>query len=409
MNGPEEAPMRAIEERVRDAFGAAAETVTARDLPGPPGPPAPGRRSRGAWGRRAWARGRLHALIPVAAAACIAVIAVATAVVVPRLLAGPPGSQAGALAGAPKFFAGVANPSEHFPPSTVLKIYRSANGRVAASVRPPRPEHEFAAVGRLGHDRAYVAAAVTSFGACTTQLYRFSIDARGRPSTLTPLSVPQITGIVVELTGSADGNVLAYTAFPGKPRCVPHDGTLAGVIHLATRQVTTWAYDRRGATTFGSVSLNADGSVLGFAASDTGDNGAASDAWVLPTSTPAGPLTGHARKVLHLPTGVWQLVLNNTGSQAYVETGPGSGRGGAVVLGLYDTATGKQVRLLGRLSLHGRYVAGLGLSLDAAGRHLLAYGYPASHRVTEMNLTSGRRASTTAAHRFTEGITAAAW
>src|SRR5690348_15684410 len=83
---------------------------------------------------------------------------------------GPPGGQAGALAGAPKFFAGVANPSEHFPPGTVLNIYRSATGRVAASVRPPRPEHEFAAVGRLGNDRRYVAAAVTSFGACTTQL-----------------------------------------------------------------------------------------------------------------------------------------------------------------------------------------------------------------------------------------------
>src|SRR5690348_3895334 len=105
MNELDEAPMRAIEQRVRDAFGAAAETVTAQDLPGPP---APEGRSRAAWGLRAWSpRARLNALVPVAAAACVAVIVVTAAVVAPRLLAGPPGGQAGALAGAPKFFAGV--------------------------------------------------------------------------------------------------------------------------------------------------------------------------------------------------------------------------------------------------------------------------------------------------------------
>jgi hypothetical protein len=405
MNELDEAPMQAMEERVRDAFGAAAKTVTAEDLPGPP---APGGRSWAAWGLRVRApRARLPALVPVAAAACVAVIVVTMTVVVPRLLAGPGGGPAGALAGAPKFFAGVANPSEHFPPSTVLNIYRSATGRVAASVRPPGPEHEFAAVGRLGKDRAYVAAAVTSFGACTTQLYRFSIDARGRPSRLTPLSVPQVTGIVEELAGSADGTVLAYTAL-GSSRCALHGHDQAGVIHLATGQVTTWSYGGPGATTFSSVSLTADGSVLGLA-SGPGDPSEASAAWVLPTSAPPGPLTRHARKILHLRTGVYRIVLNDTGSQAYVETGPASGRRGVVVLGLYDTTTGKQARLLGRLGLGGPYLAKLWISLDAAGQHLLAYGYPASHRMTEMNLSTGRQASTTAAHLFTEGLTAAAW
>ena len=36
MKGLDDMTVRATEERVRDAFGAAAETVTARDLPGPP-------------------------------------------------------------------------------------------------------------------------------------------------------------------------------------------------------------------------------------------------------------------------------------------------------------------------------------------------------------------------------------
>jgi hypothetical protein len=278
---------------------------------------------------------------------------------------------------------------------------------VAASVRPPSPEHEFAAVSRLGNDRTYVAAAVTNFGACTTQLYRFSIDARGRPSRLTPLSVPQVTGIVLELAGSADGNVLAYTA-TGSSRCVLHGHDQAGVIHLATRQVTTWSYGGPGGTPFSSLSLTADGSVLGLA-SGQGDPGGPSAAWVLRTSAPAGPLVRRARKVLHLRTGVYRVVLNDTGSQAYVETGPASGRRGVVVLGLYDIITGKQVRSLGRLGLGGPYLAKLWISLDAAGQHLLVYGYPASHRVTEINLATGRQASTTAAHLFTEGLTAAAW
>src|SRR5262249_56658485 len=99
MKGLEEMPMRAMEERVRDAFGAAAETVTVQDLPGPP---TPADRSRAAWGLPAWApRAHLHALVPVAAAACVAVIVVTATVVVPRLLAGPAGGHAGAAAARP--------------------------------------------------------------------------------------------------------------------------------------------------------------------------------------------------------------------------------------------------------------------------------------------------------------------
>jgi hypothetical protein len=107
MKGLDDMTVRAMEERVRDAFGAAAETVTARDLPGPP---TPAGHARAARGLRAWApRARMHAFIPLAAAAGVTVIIVTAILVVPRLLAGPPSRpQGGALAAAPKFFAGVA-------------------------------------------------------------------------------------------------------------------------------------------------------------------------------------------------------------------------------------------------------------------------------------------------------------
>ena len=381
MKGLEDLAMREMEERVRDAFGAAAETVTAQDLPGLP---TPAGRSWPTRGLRAWApRMRIHALVPIAAAVCVTVIVVTATVVVPKLLAGPPAGRAG---GAPRFFAGVAEAAAGYPPVTVLNIYRSATGRVVATVQPPGPNHVFAAVSRLGNDHTYVAAAMTSFRGCTTQLYRFSIDAHGRPSGLTPLSVPRVTGSVMELVSSADGNVLAYTA---SGRCA-RGHQLTGVIHLVTQRVTTW-FDPSGSsgrpTLFGSPSLTADGSVLGLLGGTDGPYGP-EDAWVLPTDSPPGPLTSHARKVLHVPTGVFRVVLSNTGSQAYVET-KSAPRGGMVVLGLYSTTTGKRIRLLGSL---GSLAQGeLSVAMDAAGQHLLAY--TGSHRLRMMNLTTGHVSS----------------
>src|SRR5262249_13908478 len=146
-------------------------------------------------------------------------------------------------------------------------------------------------------------------------------------------------------------------------------------------------------TIFGSLSLTADGSRLGFVAGSPAGNGP-TDAYVLPTDSPSGPLMPHARKVLHVPTGVFRVVLSNNGSRADVETGAGS-RGNALVLSQYSTTTGRRVRLLGLLSPGGRLLSELSVTMDAAGKHLLAYS--GVHRVTAVNLTTGQKASVTAA------------
>jgi hypothetical protein len=236
-----------------------------------------------------------------------------------------------------------------------------------------------------------VAAAVTSSRACTTRLYRFTIDPSGRPSGLTPLRVPQITGVVMELVGSADGNVLAYKV---GGRCAPH--LLTGVIHLDTRQTTTWSYGKGGLRPpmDGDLSLTADGSVLGFMAGYLSTPYGLTNVWVLPTNSPGGRLTRHAHKVLHLRAGIFRVLLSNTGSQMYVETKLAP-RGGAVVLSLYSTTTGKRIRLLGRLGPGGQHLSELSITPDAAGRHLLIYGYFASHRMAEMDLTTGHLISIT--------------
>ena len=230
-----------------------------------------------------------------------------------------------------------------------------------------------------------MAAAVTSSRACTTQLYRFTIDRSGRLSGLTPLRVPQITGVVMELVASADGNVLAYKV---GGRCAPH--LLTGVIHLDTRQTTTWWYGKGGLRPpmDADLSLTADGSVLGFMAGYLSTPYGLTNAWVLPTNSPGGPLTRHAHKVLHLRAGIFRVLLSNSGSQMYVETKLAP-RGGAVVLSLYSTTTGKRIRLLGRLGPGGQHLSELSITPDAAGRHLLIYGYFDPHRLAEMNLTTG--------------------
>lgn len=348
---------------------------------------------------RAGLKRRRRRLIQGAAggAAAAAIVAVAIPATI-GILGHTPGRAAGhpsaGLAGGPKFFAGVTVKPLGQNRTTVVNIYRSTTGRVVASIWPPKPYHDFTAVSRLGGDRMFVAAAIIAFGptGCTSHLFRFSIDGQGHPSGLMPLSVPQVTaGQVAELVSSADGKAVAFTV----SGCAI--GQAVGMINLATRQTTTWIVPHHGIqpVSFGSLSLTADGSRLGFVVGSPVRAAGLDNAYVLPTDSPSGPLMRHARKVLHVPTGVIRVVLSNNGSQAYVETRAAS-PGGPAVLGQYSTTTGQRVRLLCRLSPAGRFLTAFSVTVDAAGKHLLAY--TDAHRVTAVNLTTGHQASITAAH-----------
>lgn len=346
---------------------------------------------------RAGTRLRLRRTVGAAAT----VIVTACAAIIPVTIGilghtpGPaPGRRPAGLAGGPGFFAGVA-------PANVVNIYRSATGRVVASIRPPRRYPHFVAVSRLGGDRTFVAAVVTAFSAsaCTTHLFRFSIDGQGHPSGLRPLSVSQVTGQVMELVSGADGKALAFTV----SGCVPAQE--AGMINLATGQTTVWTGPDHGIHPWvvGSLSLTEGGSRLGFVAGDPAGPIGLTNAYLLPTDSPSGPLMRHATKVLHVPTGVIGVVLSNDGAQAYVETRLGkplqrrASHVGAVVLDQYRTTTGRRVRRLAQLSPGGKVSPGIlvttfHLTVDAAGKHLLAYN--PGHRVKAVNLITGHQAST---------------
>jgi len=343
-------------------------------------------------GRKLRRRRRIQGAAGGVAAVAVIAVTIPSAIGILGHTPGPAGHQPAGLAGGPAFFAGVTDTATQPPPKTVVNIYRSTTGRVVASIRPPRPYHDFVAVSRLGGDRTFVAAAITAFSqsACTSHLFRFSIDGQGRPSGLTPLSVPLVTGQVMELASSADGKRLAFTV----SGCTPTQE--AGVINLATRQTTTWTGPNHGIHPWvvGSLSLTEDGSRLGFVAGDPAGPTGLMNAYVLPTDSPSGPLLRHAMKVLHVPTGVFDVVLSNNGSQAYVETQSASHEG-AVVLSQYSTTTGQRVRVLCQLSSGGRFLTVFHVTVDAAGNHLLAYND--ARRLKAVNLTTGHQASITVA------------
>ena len=198
---------QATEAQVRDAFLAAASTISAGDLPPRPAPARNSRAARVAWSLRAWApRARVRAVVPVAAAASVTAIAVTAAVVIPGLLNGSPSGALANPAAAPRFFAGVTvKPAHTVPVVTVVQIYRSATGRPVAGAELTVPAgQQIQSVSRLGNDHTFVAASFDQ-KACVTDFLPFSVDAAGQLHRTAPLSVPRISGDVEELASSADG------------------------------------------------------------------------------------------------------------------------------------------------------------------------------------------------------------
>jgi len=64
-----------------------------------------------------------------------------------------------------------------------------------------------------------------------------------------------------------------------------------------------------------------------------------------------------------------------------------------VLLSQYSTITGQRVRVIGQLSAGGRFFTAFHITVDAAGKHLLAYND--THRVKAVDLTTGHLASIT--------------
>lgn len=392
--------MNSLEDRLREAYREAAQTVrpeTIRDLAGLPG--LPGRTAVTSPGARRPHARRVQLAAPLAAAAAIAVIVVTAAVAVPRIW---PGRTAGGGAVAqPGYVAAVVQGRDG---STALEVISTATGQVLGRIVAPRPSLHFISVAALGSDRRFVAEAGATNNhknarGCGAWLYQFRLTAQGQPSALTPLDVPEVAGwpVPMALAASADGNTVAYTT----ARCTedPDPGDRAvghvGVISLRSATVRTWGFKFPAGPT--SLSLSADGRLLSFV-SDPSDGGHAgsmefNSAWVLPTSSAPGPLQQHYRRVVRTPKEPALLdaaALSRSGKMMLtaVEASPKPLQW-VVTVSAYETATGRLIRVQRVLRYHGGVFDGnFELSPSTSGRYLLVTPY--HNAIYRLDLATGR-------------------
>jgi hypothetical protein len=213
-----------------------------------------------------------------------------------------------------------------------------------APLPPLTGGYYFQAVAALGNDRTFVAAASQGRGhGCSTVLWRFALTPKGQPTGLRPL-LPKMPGELAyntSLAASADGRVIAYAT----NNCTRRLAGQVVVIHLATAAVRTWS--TRFPSYPHSLSLTADGALLGFVSNPTSGPPVASppadSAWVLRTGSRPGPLADHYRRVLHVPNGVSSAVLSRSGATLFAVTPEGPDHRN---VGAYVTATGRPIGLL---------------------------------------------------------------
>jgi hypothetical protein len=288
-----------LEDRLRDAYRAAAETIRPEEILSGAilSPPDHARRRARRTGQTGPGPSRRRVLIPLAAAVAVIAVAAVVAVLLPRAAPGlgrgkpTAGQTTPALLTTPAYFV-VLNWSQH--PS--MHVVNATTGAQGARISLPFPRTDLTSVA-TGDGQTFVVAATT--GSCSTTLYRFSLGANGTPGTMTAFT--KLAGQLFDpwdMAVSAGGQFVAYQTLACNnlsPEQLakaakghrPQRGYLS-VLDTATGQTKQWTYH----TSVGefmpgtrNVSISANGSVVGFSNE------------VIDTSAPAGSLAAHARVV----------------------------------------------------------------------------------------------------------------
>jgi hypothetical protein len=246
--------MSRLEDRLRDAYRSATDTVAPETIRGLHETVTPRSRSAGPA-----ARWRRLVLIPLGAAAVVTVIAVLAAVVLPRALdqARNDHTQGTASATAPKFL--IDDSTGAFP----LEVRSATTGTLVAQIAMP------AGIPSDG-DRTYITDVATADGRhylvafyqnpCRSWVYKFQLNGQGQPSTVTPFTaVPPTRSELYGLTVSRNGQMVGYTttACMGQK---PAPASYVAVTNVRTGKTTQWSIPAT--TSVEGVSLTADGSLL---------------------------------------------------------------------------------------------------------------------------------------------------
>ena len=249
--------MSRLEDRLRDAYRGAADTVTPgtiRDL----GEPIP---QQGAPTAR-WRR----MLLPLAAAAAVTAIAV-LASVLPKA-SGQDQDQHGQVAGpagGPTFL--IADTRGISP----LEVRSAATGALVAMVGLPTEPGSQVPTGVPADDgRTYIGSVATADGyhylvslyrlkGCRSWLYQFQLNGRGQPSAVTPFAVlPTLAAQLYGLEVSRDGQVIAYATVA----CMGSRPQPSYVALTSTRTGQTKRWSTPAGNSVDNVSLTANGAVL---------------------------------------------------------------------------------------------------------------------------------------------------
>jgi hypothetical protein len=331
------------------------------------------------------ARGRL---LPLAAAAGIAVIALGGVIV--AQLAIPTGTrptgtqgatQTTAQASRPEFYM-TATYSASGPNVLQFQVRRTNGGAVTASTSIPGANmgwggHLTAAAG----DRAFYFARYP----CTTTVvphttfYRITITNSGRISSFTPVGTP-VQGMVTSLAVSPDGSQMAYNALPdvcaGRRFMSTAEGSVS-VTDLSTGTVRTWQDDTTGQNVVDGLSWAPDGRRLIVDENLRGSMGLT--IFGLDTTSSGGSLQAHSTTLLRQNGNCFTCVVTALagpdGSLTVLESKAAGRQTRMLVISIPSAAGSPRTVLYSELidAPEGTSVDVTGLFLDPSGQWVLQW------------------------------------
>jgi len=345
------------EDRLRDAYHAAANTVHPDSLPGlgtqvvrvPRRP-----RSR-----------RLQFALPAVAAAATCALIVAATILVPHAAA----RHTTTVPARPAASARSASASA-LPPYTVvsqgagdsLMVYDTASGAVTGTMDSPSGQ-QFVDVAADGNDRSFlVSTSLDSPAACAATFYKLQLAEGGQPLSLTPLrTVAGSTPTAVAADGSTFAYSVAHCATNSSGRQTSN--TVTGYIGAGNRHWTfTLSEDYAN-----SLAVSASAGKLAFPMFVPG-GGLIQAGLVLDTGSRSATVAGASRVTLHGHGTVQSVAISANGGTLYACTQQGT----TMTIAAYDTATGTRTRLLHDWRVPQRTTTICDLSTDASAGYLLA-------------------------------------
>jgi hypothetical protein len=362
--------MNDLEDRLRDAYRAAAVTVrpeAVRDLHVAVALPAdrrPPRLRLPNWGR--------DVLIPLSAAVAVAAVVAATAAVVPDL-SGTGARRAGGAA--PAQSAGSMPEFTVVTVNSTLRVVRTTTGQLAGQVTAPAHQQFIAVAGTADARTFWVLADPDPQTDCAAFLYKLRLSDRGQSSALVPLAVPALTGSWPNaLAVSADGSTAAVSADTCGNQ---HAFGYVDLVDLGTGHlIRQWSYTKAENDPI-DLSLSADGSRLALTTDLNSPSVAGvpvTGVRVLDTSAASGTEDSASRVVIHKPQAVYAAVdaaaISPDGGTLYACTQASTyGSSSTSTLAAYSASTGQLERVL--FQFRGGSASGCGpILMDPSGRDL---------------------------------------